>query len=886
VAGPGRGGAAARSPGTAAAPNTVVRRSELLLLLGLTVLGLVARAVNMLHSPGLTAYDDEGIYVAQAWAVLREGQLSPYTFVYDHAPAGWILLAGWMGLVGGPHAFGSAIDTGRVFVVALGVLSLPLLYGIARRLGCSPAAAGAGAALYGLSPLATFYGRLVLLDTIMVFWLLLSVAMLLASPRFVESVGPPRRRWSSVWVCAASGVCYGLAVLTKETALVFAPAVLVLVWLTRHHRATAIVAWLLAVGAVVSVYLGYAAARGELLPSGPTRFLLFNIDGPPHISLLDTLAWQASRDGGGPLNFHNMFWELVRTDWLRRDPILFGVGALAAGANLLRGLVRRRPTGVAAAGLLGVLPLLYLGRGGLVYGFYVLAAVPWLCLNLAVALSPALALARRWGTLPGVLAAVAVAAAAACNWHLGGFEAVYARGEGADAREAVAWVKQHVPPESAMIINDNWWTDLREPGMGGPAFPRAHSHWKVALETGVRRGVFRDDWRAVDYLLITAGTKGAFVSTNNAVAQESLRRARLLKSWGSGAEAIELWQVDHPGAADLALLLGSAATIAHRFGQGGSYPLPDGTVTAQHQAAAMLRAVWTADRSGFAQTWQWTKAHLLTESGVLASTWQGGAVADPRSSSDADTDAALALLLASKRWDDPELEAAGREMVRAIWRAEVATAAGTPYLTAGTWATQGQVLGVRLSHLAPYAYHVFQEVDPEHDWLSLVASSYKALSGAADLQPAVPAGGWVGVERASGTIVPFSGPSPDADRSPTEAAAETYWRIALHRSWTVRWSPGGDGRATAYLERAYLAPPHATGRGTPGTATAAGQLAVRLGVDPLTAPRFFASEVAATARQEPTGASWGDPNDLPTQRWGWLATALYAGALVDLWHTS
>jgi hypothetical protein len=454
----------------------------------------------------------------------------------------------------------------------------------------------------------------------------------------------------------------------------------------------------------------------------------------------------------------------------------------------------------------------------------------------------------------------------------------------------VVWVKQHVPPDSAMIVNDNWWTDLREPGMGGPAFPRAHSHWKVALETGVRRGVFRDDWRTVDYLLITAGTKGAFAATRNAVAAEALRRAHLLKVWGTGAGAIELWQVDHPTAADVALLNGSAAAIARRFGAAGSYPLPDGTVTAQNQAAALLRAVWTADRAGFDETWRWTRAHLLTDRGVLAAAWRGAAVSDPRSTSDADTDAALALLLASKRWDDPELAAAGRELVRAIWRTDVATAAGTPYLTAGDWATRGEVLRVRLSHLAPYAYHVFQEVDSEHDWLGLVGSSYAVLSGAADLQPAPPPGGWIGVERDGGRIVPLPPPAVDAapvaPEEPAEAAAATYWRVALHRSWTARWSAGGDGRAVAYLERALLAPAAGTVGGAAGTARDAGQLAIRLGVDPATAPGFFATAIAGAARRDAAGVSWGDPNDLPTQRWGWLATALYAGALEDLWHTS
>ena len=45
---------------------------------------------------------------------MREGRLAPYTYFYDHAPAGWILLAAWMALSGGPHAFGSTIDSGRV----------------------------------------------------------------------------------------------------------------------------------------------------------------------------------------------------------------------------------------------------------------------------------------------------------------------------------------------------------------------------------------------------------------------------------------------------------------------------------------------------------------------------------------------------------------------------------------------------------------------------------------------------------------------------------------------------------------------------------------------------------------------------------------------------
>src|SRR5436190_17569797 len=69
------------------------------LWLGLVlVVTIVAHAVNMFEFPYYE--DDEGTYVSQAWAVLSEGRLAPYTYWYDHAPVGWFQIAAW-GLVTG-----------------------------------------------------------------------------------------------------------------------------------------------------------------------------------------------------------------------------------------------------------------------------------------------------------------------------------------------------------------------------------------------------------------------------------------------------------------------------------------------------------------------------------------------------------------------------------------------------------------------------------------------------------------------------------------------------------------------------------------------------------------------------------------------------------------
>ena len=76
------------------------KSGEWAIIVGLMLIGLIAHGLNMFNYPAFTFNGDEGIYTQQALAVLKLGQLSPYTYIYDHAPGGWILLAAWMALSG------------------------------------------------------------------------------------------------------------------------------------------------------------------------------------------------------------------------------------------------------------------------------------------------------------------------------------------------------------------------------------------------------------------------------------------------------------------------------------------------------------------------------------------------------------------------------------------------------------------------------------------------------------------------------------------------------------------------------------------------------------------------------------------------------------------
>src|SRR5450756_2533026 len=102
--------------------------SEIALVGVLIFVDLVAHGLNLFAYPSITLLDDEGTYVASAWALLTSGQLSHYTYTWGQAPAGWILLSLWMLITGGARTFGLVVYSGRVLVLLLHLGSVPLLY--------------------------------------------------------------------------------------------------------------------------------------------------------------------------------------------------------------------------------------------------------------------------------------------------------------------------------------------------------------------------------------------------------------------------------------------------------------------------------------------------------------------------------------------------------------------------------------------------------------------------------------------------------------------------------------------------------------------------------------------------------------------------------------
>lgn len=520
------------------------------LTLLLAFIGAV-HAFNMLNFPYYE--NDEGVYVSQAWAILREGQLAPYTYWYDHAPAGWILIAGWAFLTGGFHTFGTSVASGRVLMLLLHLASAALLFGIARTLSRHVWVASLAVLLFSLPAYALYFERRVLLDNIATFWVLLSLYLLL-SGRFTLS-----RAWGSA-------LAFGIAALTKENMAFLFPALAALtLWRAdRSHRAFAVLGWVALVSSVVSMYALMAVIKSELFPTGT---LLGGT--AAHVSLLGTLSYQASRGkDGGLFDWNSGFWSAVRA-WSQDEPLLVIGGTISAAFSLL--LIRRNP----AQCLVGACALLlwaFLARGGIVLSFYLLPSIPFLAINIALALGVAVDLAANTlvrGQRPetrNLLTTVATSViAAGCVVSLAIGYLSTEMGNAAPLRsdltslttlsnnsdtawtnkqanaqeQATQWITQHVSPNQTVVIDDAIWVDLHE------SHPLAHWYWKVDLDPAIRDGIFHDKWQNIDYILINADMPREAQVNQLTLVQQAMAHCTVVAHFDTGGWPLQICKI-HP----------------------------------------------------------------------------------------------------------------------------------------------------------------------------------------------------------------------------------------------------------------------------------------------------------------------------------------------------
>ena len=176
------------------------------------------------------------------------------------------------------------------------------------------------------------------------------------------------------------------------------------------------------------------------------------------------------------------------------------------------------------------------------------------------------------------------------------------------------------------------------------------------------------------------------------------------------------------------------------------YVEPDGQVTrrdeggdtvSEGQAYAMLVAAALKDQQHFTRVWAWTKRNLAREDGLLAWRWKDGQVVDDASASDADLDAARALVIAAAAFGEDELKAEGVRLGTAVLDKETVMTRVGRVLVAGSWANHPPY-AYNPGYTSPAANALLADATHDERWAELDSGTRAvttALLNSADLPP-------------------------------------------------------------------------------------------------------------------------------------------------------
>ena len=439
-----------------------------LLSLGIPLaLVIAATAWNLQGWPGRVD-EDEGTYVAEAWAMIYEHHLAPYTYWYDHPPLGWAQIAGYSWLTDGFTRYASSIEVGRELMLLVTVASSVLLYLLARRLQFRPATAGITVALFGLSPLAVYYHRMVSLDNVGTLWLL--AAMVAATSRR-RSLG------AAFW----AGTFSAVAVLSKETIAILLPVVFWLIWQQSHQRTRTwhLAVYSVTVGLLTAFYPLFAVLRGELFRPRPRLAAVGDVVAAvrPHRQRVPAHQRHRGQRAADALARYRR-WLLLRPRGDAARTVHRAAAPLAFGLLL--------PTTMALTG--GYLPY-----------FYVTVMIPFAAVLIGgvadTLWNPVRSELLEWvRRMAAITAGIAAVLFVIPQW---GSALVRQAGENgaSSALRATAWVEAHVPRKDVVVVDDYLWLDLKRAGM--------NPLWEQKMGSDAEsQGVLPDGWRSVNYVVV------------------------------------------------------------------------------------------------------------------------------------------------------------------------------------------------------------------------------------------------------------------------------------------------------------------------------------------------------------------------------------------------
>lgn len=761
------------------------RPTMLFFSIALLVAGL-SHGINMLNYPYYES--DEGTYTSQAWSLVREGTLAPYTYWYDHPPFGWMVIAGWAKMLPNDFfTFGTSIDTGRVLMLIVHLIATALIFYIVKRITQSNWIALFTCLFYVLSPIGIYFRRRVLLDNLMNLWLLASIAVLYRPVLKLRHF-------------ALSGLLFAASFLTKISAIFFGPALLYLIAAKRYaiHYSFRIITWFSVAALTISIYPIYSMLKGEFFPA----------ENGDHVSLIGSFFYQMSRGNNVPFYKQGSDFMGIVNDLAMRDlPYMIVLGlVIIAGIWAATRNLHARFFLIAIA-----VYFLFLIRGGVVLNFYVLPLLTFISLLAGVIVHEiSLVIAKYRSTIPKLGFGTRIAIPAflvlilALYYSFGATTKHLTANETANQRKSIAWIKDNLPEDADIIIDNIMYVELHDPNYyNSKVFKNAEWFYKVSRDPMISDTKYNRNWRQFDYIALTHEMlKSLDRFDENDISLLAFKNSLPMVKWIEGTTAFIDEQKFITTNGDWAMVYAIngntktqlvdswkryKATNIYSYGQ--VIDETTGFTTSEGQAYAMLQAVWMNDKETFDGVWAWTQHHLQYRIGdsFISWKWQDDKLIDPVNATDADQDIALALLFASRTWEDDRYKEEALKIIHDLWNYAIVESDGVYYVLAmnkNDARREGYLFNP--SYLSPAAYRIFAKADTDHDWNKVASDSYTILQRISN-NSTLPANWYelkldTGILDAADTYI-----GPNASQYGYDAF-RIFWRVGLDATWFNNYS--------------------------------------------------------------------------------------------------
>lgn len=504
-----------------------VDRKALFVLIALVMLVVISQSQNLFRFPYIQ--DVEGTNLSNGWALLNRGQLSPYTYAYEEPPAGSILIGLWGAVTRTFAAVELSPESGRVLMLICHALTVMLLFGIAYKLTGGMVAPVLVVLIFAFSPLTASLQRRVILDNLMLVWLLLSLYLIIGDYRKLTRY-------------MLSAVCFGLAVLVRESAIFMLPAFLYVIRLqaNKHHWRFATTLWIMLAFFLIAFYPLYAQMKEELFPMGV--WLGGNF---PHVSLIEAITDRGPTTGtflniGSGLADSFKSWVDVQN--MLADPVLIYGGLVSLPFVFVMALDNRRLRAVVALTLGAGFYLIF---GGRIVVSDVLMIAPFFALLISILLAAAVGQVARVFQQPLLRfllggAALVILMYPFMVYYSSRLER-YTLDQVAGQKEALAWLQSNVARDSVIVTDNYAFLQLRQ------RFPQAHHYWRIDTDPAVKYLQLNDDVCNIDYLLTTPQITADIQTFGLDLMRRLMERSSPLMSYDNNGWRVEIRQVSKTG---------------------------------------------------------------------------------------------------------------------------------------------------------------------------------------------------------------------------------------------------------------------------------------------------------------------------------------------------